>query len=336
MRAGVRLALSLFAGALTATPAHVLAEPAVTVLGRDFTFPNKIDGLPGRLSDFKGLKINRFVTNDGVTLSYWEAGNGPPLIFIPGWSANGAEYVNLMYLLAKRHRVIVLDPRNQGLSQRVDYGTRIARYSMDLKQLVDHLGITHADFCGWSMGASVLWGYIDLFGTSSIRKLALVDEPISIVSHADWSAQERKEAGSIAPSPEPLLAALGAAPPANPDPKDPSLLARLMLMDSPYFANSESFARAVIKDDPKSLGLIMYDHAGNDWRDVVRTKIDRPTAIFTGEWSANVPSQQWAQSVIPGSQLHIYSKAEQGDHFLMFKNPVKFAADLEAFLQDAK
>lgn len=204
MRAGIRLALSLFAGALTATPALVLAEPAVTVLGRDFTFPNKIDGLPGRLSDFKGLKINRFVTNDGVTLSYWEAGNGPPLIFIPGWSANGAEYVNLMYLMAKRHRVIVLDPRNQGLSQRVDYGTRISRYSMDLKQLVDHLGIARADFCGWSMGASIIWGYIDLFGTSVIRKLAFVEEPISIVFHSDWSTQERAEAGSIAPSPEPL------------------------------------------------------------------------------------------------------------------------------------
>ncbi len=27
-----------------------------------------------------------------------------------------------------------------------------------------------------------------------------------------------------------------------------------------------------------------------------------------------------------------YSKAEHGDHFLMFKNPVKFTKDLQAFL----
>jgi non-heme chloroperoxidase len=70
----------------------------------------------------------------------------------------------------------------------------------------------------------------------------------------------------------------------------------------------------------------------NDWRDVVRHKIDVPTAIFTGEDSNNLPSQRWAQSVIPGSTLYVYSKAEHGDHFLMFKNPVKFTTDLQSFL----
>jgi non-heme chloroperoxidase len=37
-------------------------------------------------------------------------------------------------------------------------------------------------------------------------------------------------------------------------------------------------------------------------------------------------------SVIDDAVLHVYSKAEQGDHFLAFKNPEKFAADLQAFL----
>ncbi len=37
---------------------------------------------------------------------------------------------------------------------------------------------------------------------------------------------------------------------------------------------------------------------------------------------------------LPQSQLFVYSKAEQGDHFLMFKNPVKFTSDLRAFLED--
>ncbi|MGB8602549.1 MAG: alpha/beta hydrolase [Rhizomicrobium sp.] len=133
------------------------AAPALDVLGKDYVFPNKIDGLPAKLSDFKDLQINSFITSDGVKIAYWEAGKGKPLIFIPGWSANGAEYINVMYLLAKHYRVIVMDPRNQGLSQNVDYGYRIARFSMDLKELQDHLGISSAEYCGWSMGASVLW-----------------------------------------------------------------------------------------------------------------------------------------------------------------------------------
>lgn len=78
---------------------------------------------------------------------------------------------------------------------------------------------------------------------------------------------------------------------------------------------------------------VLYDHGSNDWRDVLRHKINMPVAIFSGEYSANLPSQRWAHSVIPGSALYVYSKAEQGDHFPMFKNPFKFTKDLRNFLE---
>lgn len=38
-------------------------------------------------------------------------------------------------------------------------------------------------------------------------------------------------------------------------------------------------------------------------------------------------------SAISDSTLYVYSKAEQGDHFLAFKNPMKFTRDLEEFLE---
>jgi len=309
------------------------AASAVDVLGRDFIFPNRIEGLPAKLSDFEGLQINSFVTNDGVKLSYWETGEGKPLIFVPGWSANGAEYINVMYLLAKHYHVYVLDPRNQGLSQRVDFGTRISRFSMDLKELTDHLGLRSADYCGWSMGAAVLWGYIDLFGTKSIRKVVFVDEPISIYSHADWSEQERLDAGGTTTSAKRMVAGMTTGVPLNSLVTDMKPWARFQLKDSPYFANSEAFANAFIKNDPEAIGRVLFDHATNDWRDVISHKIDVPVAIFSGEESNNLPSQRWAASVIPNATLYSYSSAEQGDHFLMFKNPIKFTNDLQSFLE---
>ena len=190
---------------LSMAPA-ALADPALEVLGRDYEFSNTIEGFPARLSEFPGLQINSFTTNDGVRLSYWEAGEGPPLIFVPGWSGNGAQYINVIYRLSQRHHVYVLDPRNQGLSQRVEYGGRIERLSMDLKQFGDHLGLASADYCGWSMGAAVLWGYIDLFGTDGIRKACFVDEPISIYAHDDWPEQERLDAGGTTTSAERMVA----------------------------------------------------------------------------------------------------------------------------------
>lgn len=317
---------------LLISAATVCADPAIQVLGKDFTFPNKIEGLPNKLSDFGALQINSFQTSDGVKLAYWEAGSGQPLIFVPGWSANGAEYVNVLYLLSKKYHVFVIDPRNQGLSQNVEYGTRIARYGADLKEFIAHIGASKVDICGWSMGASVVWSYIDLFGTSQIRKAAFIDEPISIYTHADWSEQQRLDAGGMTTSAERMISAFGGAP-TNDQVVDMNAVHRYMDDSSLSFQNSEAFAREFIKSDPKFMSLVLFDHATNDWRDVVSHKIDVPTAIFTGENSNNVPSQRWMQSVIPGSELFVYSKADDGDHFLAFKNPKKFTDDLSSFLE---
>lgn len=324
-------AMSALSGLLLSA-SIAFAAPAIEVLGKDYVFPNEIEGLPTKLSDFTGLQINSFETSDGVKLSYWEAGSGRPLIFVPGWSANGAEYVNVMYLLAQKYHVYVIDPRNQGLSETVEYGTRIARFGADLNEFIDHLGLEKVDLCGWSMGASVVWSYIDLFGTDNIRKAAFIDEPISIYTHADWSEQERLDAGGMTTSPERMIAAFGGAP-TNDQVVDMNAMRRYMENGSPAFQNSEAFAREFIKSDPKFMSLVLFDHAMNDWRDVVSHKIDVPTAIFTGENSNNVPSQRWMQTVIPGSELHVYKAEEQGDHFLAFKNPTKFTDDLSSFLE---
>ena len=314
-------------------PLTALAQPALEVLGKDFTFPNQIDGLPKHLSDFSDLKINFFKTNDEVKLAYWEAGKGKPLIIIPGWSASGAEFINVIYLLSQHYHTYVLDPRNQGLSERIEYGMRISRYAMDVKEFVNHLNLKSADFLGWSMGASILWSYIDLFGSHDIHKAIFVDEPISIYAHADWSEKKRLEAGGMTTSPERMIAAFIQGTPANSLIVNTSLFERYVSMNSPYYENSEKFTREFIKNDPKYLALILFDHATNDWRDVIQHKIAMPVAIFTGEYSANVPSQRWMASVIPQSKLFVYSKKEEGDHFLMFKNPIKFTADLQAFLE---
>ncbi|THF64885.1 alpha/beta hydrolase [Pseudothauera nasutitermitis] len=311
------------------------AAPAPQVLGKDYTFPNRIEGLPHKLSDFPGLQISRFTTSDGVELTYWEAGQGKPLVFIPGWSGNGAQYVNLLYLLSQNHHVYVLDPRNQGLSQRVEHGGRISRFAMDLKEFGAHLGLEKADYAGWSMGAAVLWSYIDLFGTGGINKVVFVDEPISIYAHQDWSERERLEAGGTTTSPERMVAGFTQGAPLNRLITDLLPMQRAALKDSPYFANSEAFANAFVKNDPQALGRVLFDHITNDWRDVIRHRIDVPAAIFSGEKSNNLPSQRWMHQTIAGSKLFVYTEAEQGDHFLMFKNPRKFAADLHAFLAEA-
>lgn len=320
------------AAALVTATAWSAAAPAIEVLGQDPTFPHRIPGLPAKLSDFTDLEINRFTTSDGVQLAYWAAGTGKPLVIVPGWAASGADLINVMYLLRQQRRVYVLDPRNQGLSEHVDRGGRIARFAVDLKEFSEHLGLASADYCGWSMGAAVLWSRIDLFGTQGMNRLVFVDEPVSIYAHADWSEQQRLQAGGMTSSIERMVASFTAGAPSHSLIVDMKALERHAMQDAKPFANSNSFAQAVVRNDPKALARVLFDHAANDWRDVIQHKIKVPTAIFTGEQSNNLPSQRWMQQQIPGAELHVYTTAEEGDHFLMAKNPVKFTADLLQFL----
>ncbi|MGG7618133.1 alpha/beta fold hydrolase [Bacillus coreaensis] len=304
-----------------------IAGLVTSVLGEDFTFPNEIKGIPSKLTDFEGLEIDSFETSDGVELKYWAIGTGKPLIFLPGWSGNGTHFINVMYLLREKYRVYSLDFRNQGLSEKVYYGNRISRYATDVKEFTEHLGIKSADFAGHSMGAAVLWSYIDLYGTQGINKIAFVDQPPSILSRSGMTEEERLNAGVMYDHAEQLISAFTS------ENGPPIMDSSVNAPNTPYSENSRSLSSQFIKKDMKYMILIMFDHCSNDWRDVITKKINVPTAIFTGKYSQHLPSQRWMHSVMPNSTLYVYSKEEHGDHFLIAKNPVKFAKDLQNFLE---
>lgn len=69
---------------IAALSSAALAAPAMQVLGKDFTFPSQLEGMPAKLSDFKTMQVNSFDTSDGVKLSCGEAGSGKSLVFFPG------------------------------------------------------------------------------------------------------------------------------------------------------------------------------------------------------------------------------------------------------------
>ncbi|SER94010.1 Pimeloyl-ACP methyl ester carboxylesterase [Gracilibacillus ureilyticus] len=301
------------------------AYSAISVLGKDFAFPNRIEGMPNKLSDFEDLNIGSFLTSDGVRLSYWTAGTGEPLILLPGWSVNGAHFLNVMYLLSENYRVYTLDPRNQGLSEDVLFGNRISRYATDLKEFTDYLDIKSANYVGHSMGAAMLWSYIDLYGTKKINKVAFVDQPPVIVPLPNMTDEERMELGVPFDSSEQLENAMASID-----------LSKMDSSSTLYSENSTSLSNQIANNDMEYLIRVMYDHGTNDWRDVIQNKIDVTTAIFSGKLSPNLQSQQWLHSAIPNSTLYIYSEEEHGDHSLMEKNPVKFTSDLQEFLERNK
>ena len=105
---------------------------------------------------------SQFITSsDGLKIHYLEFGtSGTPVILIHGYTANAeGKWVKsgIAQALAKRHRVIAIDARGHGKSDKphdpAKYGPRMAA---DVIELMDHLKIAKAHVHGYSMGGSIL------------------------------------------------------------------------------------------------------------------------------------------------------------------------------------
>jgi non-heme chloroperoxidase len=146
-------------------------------------------------------------TSDGTRIHYMEAGEGIPIVFIPGWRMPGWIWQRQMDDLSKKYRVIAVDPRSQGGSDKPAYGHLPETRARDYKQLVDQLGLKQPVLVGWSMGCGELLSYVEQFGEDNIRGLVLVDglipanknpEVVSVLSQwTDQLQQDRQKEADV-------------------------------------------------------------------------------------------------------------------------------------------
>jgi pimeloyl-ACP methyl ester carboxylesterase len=126
----------------------------------------------------KEFGSHHFLTSDGVKLHYLEAGSGPSMVFVPGWTMPAWIWEPQLKYFAKTHRVVALDPRGQGRSEKPSEGYHSARRGRDVCELLEHLGGEPAVVVGWSLGMQEALVCAHDFGTEGIRALVLVDHPV--------------------------------------------------------------------------------------------------------------------------------------------------------------
>jgi microsomal epoxide hydrolase len=126
------------------------------------------------------LQSRYFTTSDGVELHYLEAGSGPTLVFVPGWTMPAEIWEPQLKHFEENHRVIALDPRGQGRSEKVGYGYHPSRRAEDIGELLEHLDAGPAVVVGWSLGVQEVLVYTHESGTEHVRAVVLVDHMIEM------------------------------------------------------------------------------------------------------------------------------------------------------------
>ncbi len=269
-------------------------------------------------------------TSDGVELHYLEAGSGPTLVLVHGWSQSAEQYVHQINAFSDRYHVIALDLRGHGESAKPDHGYKIQRLATDLHDVLIALDLHDVALLGHSMGCSVIWCYWDLFGADRLVKLILVDEPPFLTSNPAWTQAEADAAGAIF-TPTSVTETMNALVSADSDAVTRGFIGGMLTNVCPADVKEWIIQRNFRMARPHAAALL-YNHCHQDWRDVI-PRITLPTLVVGGRISL-VPwkSVEWTAQQIPGARLEIFEEDEGGQHFMFVENAEKFNRILAEFL----
>jgi pimeloyl-ACP methyl ester carboxylesterase len=110
------------------------------------------------IKHFPGF-TNQYATVNGVRLHYVEGGTGLPLICLPGWPQTWYSYHPVARELAQSYRVIIVDIRGMGSSEKPASGYDKKTMATDILALVQHLGLSTVHIMGHDIGGMVAMSF---------------------------------------------------------------------------------------------------------------------------------------------------------------------------------
>jgi pimeloyl-ACP methyl ester carboxylesterase len=260
-----------------------------------------------------------------VYLHITDAGEGRPIVLIPGWPLSDEMY-EYQYndLMNKKFRVIGITLRGFGRSSKPFGVYNYDVHARDIKSVLDKLDIKDAVLCGFSMGGAIAIHYMSVYNGAHISKLVLAGAAAPI-----WT-QRKDFPYNLTQSAVDDLIALNF--------KDrPMLLANF----AKIFSATETSLNDGIGKWLNGIGLVATAHAtgqclyalrDTDLRDDMK-KIKIPTLILHGK-KDKICSFDLAEQMkagIPDSKLLAF---EHSGHSLFLEETKKFNAELIKFAQE--
>ncbi|UUP16644.1 alpha/beta fold hydrolase [Nitratireductor thuwali] len=114
-----------------------------------------------------------------------EAGAGPPIVFLHGWTMESSVFAGQFARLQDRFHCLAPDLPGHGRS--VDLTANVEAAARLLRSIIESRNLRNVTLVGWSLGATVAWTYLARFGSGRIGRMVSVDMSPKIVNEGDWS-----------------------------------------------------------------------------------------------------------------------------------------------------
>lgn len=257
--------------------------------------------------------MNTF-TVAGATISYWDEGQGPPLLLVHAFPLCGAMWDRQVAALSAHYRVIVPDLRGFNASTLGETPTSLDRYADDLAALLDHLELESVTYGGLSMGGYIGFAFVRRHA-ARLNGLILADTRAG--ADSDEAKQGREKNARLAEEQGPP--AVGEA-----------MLPKLFAASAPAELKEE-VRRLVAVNKPEGVAAALRAMAVRPDSSAQLGGIAVPALIIVGaEDALTPPSESHAMhAAIPNSQLVEISGA---GHLANLEAPEAFNAALIEFL----
>ncbi len=253
-----------------------------------------------------------FLTNDDVKLNFTDEGSGSPILLVGGFAMAASAWALQRQHLAEHHRVLCLDRRSHGASDYPNRGHRMSRHGKDLRDFIEALDLREVMAVGASMGASVIWAYVDLFGTDRLRGIVSLDQTPKMINDDgwEWGLKSLKRDGVE------------------------EFVANFPGGHSPFFKVPPMEVIELLMKDRVDVPLdelrpLIRDHALADWRDVL-SLIDVPVLAIAGRHSPLWPCESSAFVAEQAKDGRIVILEESG-HAPFLEEPDAVNKELAAF-----
>lgn len=110
---------------------------------------------------------------DGTAIAYRSVGTGPTVVLLPGINFSGRIWDRQVAALAGEMRMVLVDPRGHGDSDKPVGDYSYAAHAKDVAAVVDGLGLEDVTLVGWSLGGGIAARYAS-DSPRALKRLVLV------------------------------------------------------------------------------------------------------------------------------------------------------------------
>jgi non-heme chloroperoxidase len=132
------------------------------------------------------MKVHAVRGGGGLRLHVreWGKADGPPILFIHGWSQNHLCWVKQYEsALAHEFRLVAYDLRGHGMSEaplEPEHYTDEKLWAADVAAIIDELRLDRAVLVGWSYGSFVICDYVRAHGQERIAAISFVEGAVKL------------------------------------------------------------------------------------------------------------------------------------------------------------